>query len=130
MDDEECIKSAETYLDGIWYGDVLYAYAEEQQGDRVFVVTREELVDLGARLSKEEDAYSRWCGESSATTITVNDVIQGFRLTASSNLQRFREQRHIAHDFHTCALLDLRLDALMEELPEAISNTGRNSATL
>ena len=64
------IETARAYLNASAYaGETLFAYTEQQQPGVVFLVTAEEVADLGSRLRRgERDADSLWCADTTAAS--------------------------------------------------------------
>lgn len=101
------IETARAYLNASAYaGETLFAYTEQQQPGVVFLVTAEEIADLGSRLQRgERDAYSLWCADTTASSCSAGDVVDALPELYDTGLDvdALREEAGAAGDYLTCA---------------------------
>lgn len=100
----------------------IFAYIEEQSRGMAFLVDEDDVVSLGARLlAGEPDAYSLWCAETTATTVTAEQIVQGLRSThtADFNLADLRHSAASVGDIEIVAACDL----LSREIQDILANS-------
>ena len=104
---ESATATARAYLNASAYaGETLFAYTEQQQPGVVFLVTAEEVADLGSRLQRgERDAYSLWCADTTASSCSAGDVVDALPELYDTGLDvdALREEAGAAGDYLTCA---------------------------
>jgi len=87
-------------------GETLFAYTAQEQPGVVFLVTADEMADLGLRLDREErDAYSLWCAATTTDSCSAADVVKALPELHETGLDvdALREEAGAAGDYLTCA---------------------------
>jgi len=84
------------------YG-VFYSYLEQTWSSVVFLVTDEDMEDLGERLRiGDSDAYSSWCADTTAEEIGVGYISDRY---PSGSVEDVEATAQREHDVHALAIL-------------------------
>lgn len=109
-DRDELIEFAVKYLGATAYASYTrYGYTDEGVDSTVWLVTDDDMADLGRRLADgQPDAYSRWCSETTASTTTAKAVVDALPEchTEGLDIDGLCEAAGAAADYLTCAACD------------------------
>ena len=107
---DELIELAVDKLEATSYAsDTLYAYTETQMHGVVYMVTDDDMLDLGGRLARgETSAYSHWCADTVPESTTAEAVVVALPELHATGLDvnALREEAGAAGDYMTCAACD------------------------